>query len=127
MIRLLDRAAIPASTERVWGWFAALDGHYLDWHPEHLKWRTLSGPPLHEGTIVFVDEWIGRFRLTGRMRIVDVRPNHVFRWEMLGPYTPVGVGGAFALAAAGTGTRRRPGCSARPAAARASAQFARSR
>jgi hypothetical protein len=79
MIRLRDRATIPAAPERVWEWFVALDGHYLDWHPEHLLWRTLSGPPLTEGAIVFVDEWLGHFRLTGRMRIIDARPNESFR------------------------------------------------
>lgn len=104
MIRLIDRAAIPAAEERVWESLASLDAHYREWHPEHLVWHTLSGPPLTEGAIVFVDEWIGRFRLTGRCRIVDVRPNRSFRWEMLGRYALVGVGGSFALAPIESGT-----------------------
>ncbi len=97
MIRLVDRAALPAPPERVWAWFAALDTHYLDWHPAHLMWRTLSGAPLTEGATVFADEWLGRFRFAGRMRITDVQPGRFFRWAMLGPYALVGVGGSFLL------------------------------
>jgi hypothetical protein len=97
MISLTDRTTIPAPPERVWAWFAELDEHYRDWHPEHLMWRTLSGPALKSGTIVFADEWIGGLRLAGRFRIIEARPGQLFRWKMLFPWSLVGVGGSFLL------------------------------
>jgi hypothetical protein len=95
MIRLVDRADRPVSPEEVWAWFADLDEHYQDWHPEHLAWRTLGGPPLTDGTVCFADEWIGTFRLAGRFRIHHAKPPRSFRWDFLGPYALVGAGGAF--------------------------------
>jgi hypothetical protein len=103
MIRLTDRTAIPASPTRVWRWFVALEAHYRDWHSEHLTWRTIRGTPLTEGAIVFVDQWLGRYRFTGRCRIADVRPDRSFHWEMLFPLALVGVGGSFTLEGSGTG------------------------
>lgn len=97
MISLTDRSSIHATPDQVWAFFADLDARYLEWHPEHLMWRTLSGPPLSEGSIVFADEWIGRFRLTGRFRLSEVQPNALFRWDMLFPYSLIGAGGWFAL------------------------------
>jgi hypothetical protein len=98
MIRLADRAVIPASPERVWAWFADMDAHYRDWHPEHITWQTLRGRGLDRDTIVFDDEWVGPFRLAGQFRIAETRPLRFFRWEMLFPFSLVGVGGSFSIA-----------------------------
>jgi aryl-alcohol dehydrogenase-like predicted oxidoreductase len=76
MIRLTDRTAIPTAPTRVWCWFVALDAHYRDWHTEHLTWRTIRGTPLTEGAIIFVDQWLGRYRFTGRCRIAAVQPEY---------------------------------------------------
>jgi hypothetical protein len=101
VLRFTDRALISAPPSRVWEWFADLDRNYLAWHPEHLVWRTVSGEPLHPGAVVYFDEWIGRFRLAGQLRITASQPGKAFHWQMKFPYTLVGVGGSFAVTAVG--------------------------
>jgi hypothetical protein len=83
--------------------FANLDRYYLAWHPEHLVWRTLRGSPLQEGTKVYFDEWIGYFRLAGRLRIMASEPGHRFRWHLEFPYSLAGVGGSLTFMLIGAG------------------------
>lgn len=101
MIQLSARTVIAAPCEEVWDFFADLDERYVDWHPDHRTWRTLSGPPVTQGAIVFIDEWIGRLHLTGRARLSEVQRGRFLRWDMLFPYSLAGVGGWFALEPAG--------------------------
>ena len=97
VIRLVERTHVPASPEQVWTWFVGVEAHYRDWHPEHVEWRILSGTPATVGAAIFLDEWIGWFRLAMRCRITEARPNRFFRYEAMLPYSLVGVGGSFAL------------------------------
>ncbi len=71
MIRLIERSHVPASPGQVWAWFAAIDAHYRDWHSAHIEWRTLKGTPVPAGSVVFFDEWIGRFRLRMSRRALE--------------------------------------------------------
>ncbi len=97
MIRLVDRTHVPASPEAVWAWFGTIDRHYQEWHPEHIAWRNIRGTPVTQGSIVFFDEWIGRFRLAMRCRIAEARPGGYFRYEGLFPYSLVRACGSFSL------------------------------
>ena len=97
MIRLTERSHIPAPPQRIWAWFEAMEGHYRDWHPEHIEWRTLRGTPVTAGSVIFFDEWIGRFRLAMRCRIAESQPGRCFRYEGLWPFWLVRAGGSFML------------------------------
>lgn len=103
MIRITERSHIPAPPERVWAWFEGIASHYRDWHPEHIEWRTLRGAPLTAGSVVFFNEWIGRFRLAMRCQIAEVEPARFFRYEGLFPFWLIGAGGSFALEPASGG------------------------
>jgi uncharacterized protein YndB with AHSA1/START domain len=103
MIVVEERVRLPAPADRVWSWFANLDSHYRDWHPEHLAWRTLRGEPLTEGAVVFVDEWLGPFRLSGRSFLHDVVPERRFSFRLGPPGSLVRAGGSFGLAPAPDG------------------------
>jgi uncharacterized protein YndB with AHSA1/START domain len=95
VIELVQTTVIPASPERVWQFFVDMDDNYQDFHPEHLVWRTLSGKPLTEGTIWFVDEWIGPMRVSSRFFTERAEPGRFFAYRVGFPGRLVGAGGSF--------------------------------
>lgn len=97
MILLVEQSRLPASPETVWSWFRELDTRYTELHTEHLAWRTLRGEPLSDGAIVFVDEWIGPMRLSGRSFIGDVEPGRRFTFRFGFPASLLRAGGSFAF------------------------------
>ena len=101
MIELIERSSIPAPTERVWAFLEQLDRHYAQWHPEHLRWRTLRGRPLRTGTIWFADEWVGPLRISSRFFVVDDEPGRYFAYRIGFPARLVGAGGSFRLRSLG--------------------------
>jgi len=104
VISLVETTRIPAAPERVWRWFREMDAHYLDWHPEHLAWRTLRGEALAEGTVIFGDEWVGPLRLAGRFFIYDVQPEQFFAFRIGFPFSLLRAGGWFRFAPTSDGT-----------------------
>lgn len=97
MIVLVERSRLAAAPDRVWTWFRELDTHYPQWHPEHLAWRTLRGEPLSEGAVVFVDEWVGPMRISGRSFISEVEAERFFAFRFGFPASLLHAGGSFAL------------------------------
>jgi hypothetical protein len=95
MIELVETTLIPCSAERVWRFFYEMDDNYQDFHREHLVWRTLSGEPLSEGTIWFVDEWVGPMRVSSRFFAANVEPGRFFAYRVGFPGRLVGAGGSF--------------------------------
>ena len=103
MISLVETTRIAATPKLVWRFFAELDEHYRDWHPEHLAWRTLRGKPLAKGTVWFADEWIGRLRVSARFFIEDAEPEQFFAYSVGFPSSLVRAGGSFRLVPAHSG------------------------
>lgn len=97
MIVLVERSRLAAAPDRVWSWFRELDARYPQWHPEHLAWRTLRGEPLSEGAVVFVDEWVGPMRISGRTFIGEVKPERFFAFRFGFPSSLLRAGGSFAF------------------------------
>jgi uncharacterized protein YndB with AHSA1/START domain len=95
VIELVQTTVIPASPERVWRFFAEMDDNYQDFHAEHLVWRTLSGEPLAEGTVWFVDEWVGPMRVSSRFFTEAAEPGRFFAYRVGFPGRLVGAGGSF--------------------------------
>jgi hypothetical protein len=85
----------------VWEWFSTIEGHYLDWHPEHIEWRNIKGLPTKVGSTVFFDEWLGWFRLPMRCKIPEVRVGRYWRYEGTFPWSVVRAGGSFELVPVG--------------------------
>lgn len=107
MIRVVDHAELPAPPTRVWQWFTEqMVPQYLDWHPEHVTARALTGLPLDESSVLFFDEWIGPFRLAARFRVHEMVYPSRFSYRALWPYSLINAGGSFTFHAAGNhGTR----------------------
>lgn len=103
MITMTQRTRIPASAERLWEFFEHLDENYEAWHPEHLRWRTIRGKPLHAGTVWFGDEWVGPLRVASRFFITDHEPGSYFAYRVGFPARLIGTGGSFRLEAEGDG------------------------
>jgi len=103
VISIVERTRLPAGPERAWSFFREMDAHYRDWHPEHLEWKTIAGAPLSDGAVVFIDEWVGRMRITGRMFIGDVEPERYFAYRFGLPSSLVGAGGSFRFEPDGEG------------------------
>lgn len=97
MISVVERTRLAASPRRVWAWFRELDDHYPDWHPEHLRWRTLRGEPLASGTVWFADEWVGPLRLSSRFFVTDAVPERSFAYRIGFPASLLRAGGSFRL------------------------------
>ena len=95
MISIVERTHLPAEPERAWGFFREMDDHYRDWHQEHLEWKTIRGEPLSDGAVVYVDEWVGRMRVRGRMFIADVEPDRSFAYRFAFPSSLASAGGSF--------------------------------
>ena len=49
---LRDSVEIDAPPETVFGWFAGLDRHYLEWHPDHRDCHWLKGDSLAQMGVV---------------------------------------------------------------------------
>ena len=95
MIELVETTVIPAAPARVWRFFSEMDRHYQDVHREHLVWRTLSGEPLSEGTIWFIDEWVGPMRVSSRFFTDRAEPGRFFSYRVGLPGRLIGAGGSF--------------------------------
>lgn len=59
MISLKDTSHIAATPSQVWGCFAEMDTHYLDWHPDHVVWRNLEGNATVPHGVIYADEKVG--------------------------------------------------------------------
>lgn len=97
MIRLERTTPLPVGADRAWAFFRDLDARYAEWHPEHLRWKTIRGEPLTDGAVVFADEWVGRMRVTGRLFTRSVEPGRFFAYRIGFPSSLVAAGGSFRL------------------------------
>jgi uncharacterized protein YndB with AHSA1/START domain len=97
MITIEQRTIIPAPAEQVWKFFTELDDRYRDWHPEHLEWRTLRGPPLTPGAIWYAHEWVGRVEISSRAFVTAAEPGRYFAYRIGFPSALVNARGSFRL------------------------------
>jgi hypothetical protein len=95
VITLVESSRIPGRPESIWEFFLELDDHYSDWHPEHLRWKTMFGKPLAKGTTWFADEWVGPMRISARFFVEDSEPNHFFSFRIGFPSSLVRTRGEF--------------------------------
>lgn len=97
MITISQSTIIPADADRVWTFFTELDTRYRDWHPEHLEWRTLKGPPLTPGAIWYAHEWIGPLEISSRAFVTDAEPGRYFAYRIGFPAALINARGSFRL------------------------------
>jgi uncharacterized protein YndB with AHSA1/START domain len=98
VISVVETSRLPVPPERVWRFFAEeVEDRYCDWHPEHLRWRWLSGRPLEPGSTWFADEFVGRARVSGRFVVAAVQPGRRFAYRLPFPGSLVRGSGSFEL------------------------------
>src|SRR5689334_8874174 len=97
MLSFSDTSHISASPDEVWRFFAEMESHYLDWHPEHVAWRDLEGNATIPGSVIYADEHLGKLRLKGRFFIDRVEPERFFSFRVGLPFSLVGAGGHFRI------------------------------
>jgi hypothetical protein len=95
VLSFTDTTRIHATPEAVWDFFAAMDEHYREWHPEHVVWRNVKGNATVPGSVIYADEHVGWFRLRGRFLIGNVERNRAFSFGMGFPFSLVNAGGSF--------------------------------
>jgi hypothetical protein len=62
------------------------DASYQRWWPgTHLRFHTVRGAPGRVGSIVYVDEWVGRRRLRGRAILTELVPGKRMAWRVRAP------------------------------------------
>lgn len=71
---LTDSITIHARPERIFRFFDEMEGHYLQWHPDHVRFRWISGRGVREGHVFAFEERIAGKLLKKRVVFTRVIP-----------------------------------------------------
>ena len=55
---LKDATQIRATPEAIFRFFEDMEQHYLQWHPDHVRFRWVSGRGVKEGNVFYFEEYI---------------------------------------------------------------------
>lgn len=59
------------------------DHAYQNWWPgTHLEFHYLRRSPNHVGDVVYMDEWVGKYRLKAAAIVVEVQPGSKIVWQI---------------------------------------------
>jgi hypothetical protein len=95
LIRLRDTSHVRAPPERVWAFFAGMESHYREWHPEHIEWRDIEGNATIPKSIVFARKSLaGGDSRPSSSSIVPER-NRFFRYRLGFPNSLLRAGGSW--------------------------------
>lgn len=64
MITLRDTVTITAAPEEIFDFFIHLRENYEAWHPDHVRCWYREAGPLREGSVFYVEEYVGEELLT---------------------------------------------------------------
>jgi polyketide cyclase/dehydrase/lipid transport protein len=92
VIELRDTVAIDVAPEVVWSWLESMPDHYLEWHPDHLGGRWVSGDAFAPGAVMEVQEILHGKPHRLRMALTQVEPGRWIRYRVF-----PGLSGEFAV------------------------------
>lgn len=72
---LRDTTEISSTPEKIFQFFAAMDLHYLQWHPDHRHFRWVSGRGLAVGNVFYFEEVIAGKRLKKQVVFTRIEPH----------------------------------------------------
>lgn len=72
---LKDSIEIKASPEAIFRFFEEMESNYLQWHPDHVVYRWISGRGVKEGDVFYFEEYIAGKLLKKRVAFTRVIPN----------------------------------------------------
>lgn len=59
------------------------DHAYQNWWPgTHLEFHYLHRKPNHLGSVIYMDEWVGKYRLKAAAIVVEVQPGSKIVWQI---------------------------------------------
>ena len=82
MIELRDTVAIDVAPGVVWSWLESMPDHYLEWHPDHLGGRWVSGGAFVPGAVMEVREILHGKPHRLRMTLAQVDPVRRVRYRV---------------------------------------------
>lgn len=72
---LRDSIRIQARPEAIARFFDEIEGHYVQWHPDHVLFRWISGRGVAEGHVFYFEEYIAGTLLKKTVIFTAVIPN----------------------------------------------------
>lgn len=72
---LKDLIRVKAGPEAIFRFFEGMEGNYLQWHPDHVLFRWISGRGVKEGNVFYFEEYIAGKLLKKRVVFTRVIPN----------------------------------------------------
>lgn len=78
---LQDSIRVNVPAEQIFQFFAEMDKHYVDWHPDHHAFRWIEGNQLAVGTVFYFEETIGGHPQNKAMRFIEIEPNRLLVFE----------------------------------------------
>ena len=99
VLTLKDSVEIEAPKEAIEDWLLAIDEHYSEWHPAHVKWVNLDGE-LAEGRTFYYEEYLKGRLYKSRCRITKLERDGKTYIEFVGLSLPdrlIGISGSFAV------------------------------
>jgi hypothetical protein len=100
-----DSVDINAAPEAVFAWFAELDKHYREWHPDHRDCYWQKGKGLTPGAVLYAEEILHGKLHRLRYRMTEVRPGQFARFRLLGAIGLLVPRGEFRVEATDSGAR----------------------
>jgi uncharacterized protein YndB with AHSA1/START domain len=104
-MKLSDSVDIDAPPETVFNWFAGLDQHYREWHPDHRNCYWLHGHSLAPGSVLYAEEVLHGKLHKLRYKMTDIVKNQHARFRILGLIGLLVPHGEFRVEPRGGGTR----------------------
>jgi hypothetical protein len=92
VIELRDTVVVDASPEAAWRWLESMPEHYLEWHPDHLGARWVTGDGPVPGAVLESREILHGKPHKLRMTLTHVEPGRRLRYRVF-----PGMGGEFRI------------------------------
>ncbi|MFX0046513.1 MAG: SRPBCC family protein [Candidatus Hermodarchaeota archaeon] len=100
MLTLTDSIEIKATPEKVYDWLMQRmkdKESYQAWHPDHVDVRWIKGEPLHEGSILYAEEYLHGQLHKLKFRITKIVPNREIKYRTLFPLSFFVPGNTFLI------------------------------
>ena len=85
MIVLEDSIEIKATPEEIFDFFTHMEENYKAWHPDHINFQWVTGPPLKEGTIGYFEETLHGELHKSHVVYTKIVPNREIEFSITNP------------------------------------------
>lgn len=99
MVCLEDKIKIDAPREEIINWLRRLPRNYRQWHPkDHREFKVITGElELKEGSVAHAVEYLGKFLLSFKFKIIRVESDREIYWRAMFPFALANLNGRFLL------------------------------